>query len=163
MSATDLINTYWQLALHESSKEYNTYTVPGRGKFVWTVTPMGLKISPSAFSCLMEFVFHGFKNSGIYLDDVLVGSKSWEDHIQHLEDMFCRLQSYNLKLNLKKCIFASPEIEYLGYTISAGSIKLGKEKTQAVQEFPGSKSVKEIRRFTGLTNYIRAFIPGHAK
>ncbi len=163
MSALDLINAYWQLALHESSQAYTAFTVPGRGKFVWTVTPMGLKTSPSAFSRLMEFVFRGFKNSVIYLDDVLVGSKTWEDHIQHLEDSFCRLQRYNLKLNLKKCIFAAPEIEYLGYTISAGSIKPGKEKTQAVKEFPAPKTVKEIRRFTGLTNYFRAFIPGYAK
>ncbi len=124
---------------------------------------MGLKTSPSAFRRLMEFVFHGFKNSVIYLDDVLVGSKTWEDHIRHLEDSFCRLQRYNLKLNLKKCIFAASVIEYVGYTISAGSIKPGKEKTQAVQEFPAPKSVKEIRRFTGLTNYCRAFIPGYAK
>ncbi len=93
MSALDLINTYWQLTLHESSQEYTAFTVPGRGKFVWTVTPMGLKTSPSAFSHLMEFVFHGFQNSVIYLDDVLVGSKTWEDHIQHLEDSFCRLHN----------------------------------------------------------------------
>ncbi len=104
MSALDLINAYWQLALHDSSQEYTAFTVPGRGKFVWTVTPMGLKTSPSAFSHLMEFVFRGLKNSVIYLDDVLVGSKTWEEHVHHLEDSFCRLQRCNLKLNLKKCI-----------------------------------------------------------
>ncbi len=84
MSALDLINAYWQLALHDSSQEYTAFTVPRRGKFVWTVTPMGLKSSPSAFIRLMEFVFRGFKNSVIYLDDVLVGSKTWEEHVHHL-------------------------------------------------------------------------------
>ncbi len=163
MSALDLVNAYWQLALHDLSQQYTAFTVPGRRKFVWMVTRMGLKTSPSAFSRLMEFVFRGFKNSVIYLDDVLVGSKTWEAHIRHLEDSFYFLQCYNLKLNLKKCIFAAPEINYLGYTISAGSIKPGKEKTQAVREFPAPNSVKEIRCFTGLTNYLRAFIPGNAK
>ncbi len=105
--------------------------------------PHGTQNHPSAFSRLIEFVFRGFRNSVIYLNDVLVGSKTWEDHIQHLEDSFCQLQRYNLKLNLKKCIFAAPEIEYLGYTISAGSIKPGKEKTQAVKEFPAPKTVKK--------------------
>ncbi len=81
----------------------------------------------------------------------------------HSEDSFCRIQPYKLKLNLKKCIFATPEIQYLGYTISAGSLKPGKEKTQAVKEFPAPKSVKEIQHFTGLTNYFRAVIPGYAK
>ncbi len=78
MSALDLNYGSWQLALHDSSQEYTAFTVPGRGKFVWTVTPMGLKASPSAFSRPMEFVFCGFKNSVIYLDDVLVGSKTLE-------------------------------------------------------------------------------------
>ncbi len=97
MSALDLNYGSWQLALHDSSQEYTAFTVPGRGKFVWTVTPMGLKASPSAFSRPMEFVFCGFKNSVIYLDDVLVGSKTLEEHIHHLEDSFRRLQRYNLK------------------------------------------------------------------
>ncbi len=97
---------------------------------------MGLKTSPSAFSRLMEFVFCGFKNSVIYLNDVLVGSKTWEDHIRHLEDSFCRLQRYNLKLNLKKCIFAAPEIEYLRYTICAGSIKPGKKRRKQCEKSP---------------------------
>ncbi len=123
MSALDLVNAYWQVALHDSSQQYTAFTVPERGKFVCPVTPMGLKTSPSAFSRLMEFVFRGFKNSVIYLDDILVGSKTWEDHIRHLEDSFCRLQHHNLKLNLKKCIFAVPEIEYLGYTISPNNIR----------------------------------------
>ncbi len=65
-----------------------------------------------------------------------IRASAGEAHIRHWEDSFCRLQRYNLKLNLKKCIFAAPEIKYLGYTISAGSIKLGKEKTQTVREFP---------------------------
>ncbi len=73
---------------------------------------MGLKMSPSAFSPLIEFVSCGFKNRVIYVDDVLVGSKMWDD-ICNLEESFCCLQHYNLKLNFKNCFFAVPETEYL--------------------------------------------------
>ncbi len=85
LSALDLVNTYWQLKLAEESQSYTAFTVPGRGKFVWTVTPMGWKTSPSAFSRVMEYVFQGFHNAVIYLDDVLIGSGSWDSHMQHLD------------------------------------------------------------------------------
>ena len=57
--------------------------VPGRGKFVWTVTTLGLETSPSAFSRLMEYIFKGFHNAVIYLDDMLIGSGTWDSHLLH--------------------------------------------------------------------------------
>ncbi len=81
LSALDLGNAYWQLELAEESQPYTAFTVPGRGKFVWTVTPMGLKSSPSAFPCLMEYVFQGFHNAVIYLDNVLIESGTWDSHL----------------------------------------------------------------------------------
>ncbi len=123
LTALDLVTEYWQLELDESSQEYTAFTVPGRGKFVWTVTPMGLKTSPSAFSRLMEYVFQGFHNAVIYLDDVLIG---------------------NLKIGLRKCKFAEASVEYLGYTISAGSICPGEEKTAAVKNFAPPQTVRQI-------------------
>ena len=162
LSALDLVNAYWQLELAEESQPYTAFTVPGRGKFVWTVTPMGLKTSPSAFSRLMEYVFQGFHNTVIYLDDVLIGSGTWDSHLQHLDQALGRMKRHNLKIGLRKCKFAEPSVEYLGYTISAGRIKPGEEKTAAVKNFAPPQTVKEIRRFTGLCNYFRQFIRGYA-
>ncbi len=162
LSALDLVNVCWQLELAEESQQYTAFTVPGRGKFVWTVTPMGLKTSPSAFSRLMEYVFQGFHNAVIYLDDVLIGSGTWDSHLQHLDQALARMKQYNLKIGLRKCKFAKLSVEYLGYTISAGIIKPGAEKTEAVRNFAPPQTVKEIRRFTGLCNYFRQFIRGYA-
>lgn len=144
LSALDLVNAYWQLELDESSQEYTAFTVPGRGKFVWTVTPMGLKTSPSAFSRLMEYVFKGLHNAVIYLDDVLIGSGTWDSHMQHLDQAMARMKRHNLKIGLRKCKFAEESVEYLGYTISAGSIKPGAEKTAAVKNFAPPQTVREI-------------------
>ncbi len=155
LSALDLINVYWQLELAEKSLPYIAFTVPGRGKFVWTAMPMGLKTSPSAFSRLMEYVFQRFHNTVIYLDDVLIGSGTWDSHMQHLHQVLARMKRHNLKIGLHKCKFAEPSVEYLGYTISAGLIKPGAEKTAAVKNFAPPHTVKEICRFTRLCNYFR--------
>ncbi len=96
LSALDLVNAYWQLELAEESQPYTAFTVPGRGKFVWTVIPMGmLKTSPSPFSRLMEYVFQGFHNAVIYLDDVLIGSGTWDSHMQHLDQALARMKRHN--------------------------------------------------------------------
>ncbi len=71
---------------------------------MWTVTPMGLKLSPSAFSQLMEYVFQGYHNAVIYLDDVLIGSCTWDSHMQHLDQALARMKWHNLKIGLRKCL-----------------------------------------------------------
>ena len=132
LSPLDLVNAYWQLELVEESQPYTAFTVL---VFVWTVTPMGLKTSPSAFSRLMEYVFQGFHNAVIYLDDFFIGSGTWDSHMQHLDQALARMKRHNLKIGLRKCKFAEPSVEYLGFTISAGIIKPGVEKTSAVKNF----------------------------
>ncbi len=98
----------------------------------------------------------------IYLDNVLIGSGTWDSLMQHLDQALARMKRHNLKLGLKKCKFAKSLVEYLGYTISAGSITPGEDKIEAVRNFAPPQTVKEIRRFTGLCNYFRQFINGYA-
>ncbi len=107
-------------------------------------------------------VFQGFHNAVTYLDDVLIGSGTWDSHVQHLDQALARMKRHNLKIGLHKCKFAEPLVEYLGYTISAGLMKPGVEKTEAVRNFAPPQTVKEIWRFTGLCNYFRQFIRGYA-
>ena len=116
--ALDLVNAYWQLELTEESQPYTAFLVPGRGKFVWTVLPMGMKTSPSTFSRLMEYVSQGFHNAVIYLDDVIISSSTWDSHMQHLDQVLARMKRHNLKIGLRKCKFAEPSVEYLGVTLS---------------------------------------------
>ncbi len=110
----------------------------------------------------MEYIFQGFHKAFIFLDDVLIGSGTWDSHIQHLNQALARMKRHNLKIGLRKCKFAEPSVEYLGYTFSAGSIKPGEQKTEAVRKFAPPKTIKEIRWFTGLCNYFCQFIRGYA-
>ena len=73
---------------------------------------MGLKTSPSAFSPLMEYVFKGFHNTVINLDDVLIDIGTWDSHMQHLDQVLARMKRHNLKIGLKKCKFAEPSVYF---------------------------------------------------
>ncbi len=162
VSSLDFMHAYWQLALDPESQPLTAFTVPGRGKFCWCVSPMGLKSSPSAFTRLMDYVFRDLSNTVVYLDDVLVGSHSFEEHLVHLKECLLRIRQHNLRLKITKCSFAAKEIEYLGYKISKNGIQPGEEKTTALKNFPIPSNVKAIRRFCGLANYFRQFIPNFA-
>ena len=98
----------------------------------------------------------------IYIDDIIIFSKSVEDHLVHLEEVFRRLREANVKLNPKKCSFVKQEVEYLGHVVSPEGIKPNPDKICVVRDFPVPKNVKELRTFMGLANYYRRFVKGFA-
>ena len=99
----------------------------------------------------------------IYLDDILVYSKTFEDHLSHLRQVFDRLRHANLKLKPSKCKFACPKVKYLGHVVSPEGIAPDDDKIAAVRDFPCPHSVKTVRSFLGLANYYRRFIKDFAK
>ena len=97
------------------------------------------------------------------LDDVLVYSQNFEDHLHHLRLVFDRFREAGLKLKPSKCHFGQKEVKYLGHVITTEGIQPDPEKVKVVQEYPAPKSVKEVRAFMGLTNYYRKFVKGFAQ
>ncbi|MEL6449581.1 MAG: reverse transcriptase family protein, partial [Pseudomonadota bacterium] len=158
LSALDLQNAYWQMTLDPDSQELTAFTVPGRGKFVWTVSTMGLKSSPAAFSRLMEYIFKGMKNVICYLDDVILGNACFRDHFNDVKECLQRLITHNLKLNPKKTMFCKKRMPYLGYEISCDGIKPGREKVKAIAEMKEPTTTEGILEFVGLANYFRSFV-----
>ncbi len=99
----------------------------------------------------------------VYLDDILIFSKSAKDHLLHLDFVFQNKMMQNgYTLNPKKCEFNKLEIRYLGHIISHGGVKVDPAKVVRVQEWPEPKSVKDIQKFLGLANYFRRFIRGYS-
>ena len=96
----------------------------------------------------------------IYIDDIIVFSKSVEEHLAHLEEIFRRLKEANLKLNPKKCCFAKQKVEYLGHVVTPDGVQPNPEKVRVVQDFPVPKNSKQLRTFMGLANYYRRFVKG---
>ena len=110
----------------------------------------------------MERVFAGltYVTLLIYLDDIIVYGKTFEEHLHNLEVVFQRLADANLKLNTEKCIFFQVQISFLGHLVSENGIAVDPEKTKAVQNWPVPKNVKEVRSFIELCSYMCPFIAG---
>ena len=98
----------------------------------------------------------------IYLDDIVVFSSTFEEHVQTLEAVFKRLKVNNLKLKVSKCEFFKREVTYLGHIVSEGGIQTDPSKIDAVKTWPVRKTVKAVRMFLGLTGYYRRFVHGYA-
>ena len=161
-STLDLTSGFWQQNLTEDSRAVTAFTIPGQGRFQWTRVPMGLAGSPAAFSRLIEDTIRGLEGVQGYLDDLLVHSRTLEDHFKDLEACLIRLRKFNLKLNIRKCDFLAAEVPYLGFTLTRDGVLPGKQKLMAVKEFPPLTNVRQIRQFMGLCNYFRHMIPRYA-
>lgn len=149
-STLDLTSGFWQLPLDENSRQYTAFNLYGFGQFEWLVASMGLSSSPSAFQRLMELTLEGIKSAIVYIDDVLVHTKTHAQHRIELQKVFDRLRSANLKLNLKKCEFGSDTVTYLGFRLTPQGILPGKDKLAAVQKALPPTEVKQIKQFLGI-------------
>ena len=159
----DLKSGYWQVAMDPESVDKTTFT-SHKGTFSFQVMPFGLSNAPGVFQQLMSIVLSGCEQfCTAYLDDVIIWSRSKEEHLSHIQTVFDRLREHNLKLKLKKCSFFQEETNYLGFTVSSQGIKPDAEKVSAIRTLPAPSSVKEIRSFIGMCSYYRRFIPNFSK
>ncbi len=121
---------------------------------------MGLTNAPTTFQRLMEMVLRGlpWKTCLVYLDDVLIFSQTFKDHLQHLEEIFSRFKFCGLKLNPSKCSLAKSEVQFLGHIVSKDGVQPDPSNVQSVQDWPVPCSPTEVRAFLGLCSYYRKFI-----
>lgn len=163
-SSLDLRSGFWQIKMSDESKHKAAF-ITQEGIYNWKRMPFGLMNAPISFQTVMTHILRGinFKFCLVYVDDILVFSKSFKDHISHLEQVFSRLRDANLKLNPEKCDFVKDKIKYLGFILSSKGVDVDKERVKAVSEYPVPKTEKEIRSFLGMANYYRRFIPNYAK
>ncbi|CAG2201376.1 unnamed protein product [Mytilus edulis] len=121
---------------------------------------MGLSSSQHLFQLLMDKVLKGltFKSCLCYLDDILIASETFDQHIEDLRNVFQRLSNAGLKLGPKKCTFAQNSCIYLGHKISNKGIEPPPDRVQAIVDYPIPKNVKELRRLVGLFNWFRKYI-----
>ena len=162
-STLDLASGYWQIRVAPGSREKTAFVVPN-GFYEFRVMPFGLSNAPAVFQRLMQRVLMGLNPQGgqafvsVYIDDILVYSRTLEEHLTHLRLVLERIQKAGLKLKLAKCAFIRKEVEYLGHILTPEGLKTNPRIVTSVMEFPTPTGVKEVRQFLGLCSYYRRFI-----
>ena len=163
----DLASGYWQIRVEPSSREKTAFVTP-HGLFQFRVMPFGLTNAPAVFQRLMQSVLMGLNPTvgnqfvSVYIDDVLIYSRTLSEHLEHLKLVIERIEQAGLKLKPSKCSFVREEVEYLGHLLTPDGLKTNPRTVNAVKEYPQPQSVKEIRQFLGLSSYYRRFIKNFA-
>jgi len=158
-SVIDLRSGFWQIRMHPDSIAKTAF-YGDRFLYEWLVMPFGLKNAPMTFISLMSRVLDGLimKICFCYMDDIVVFSKTFEEHLQHIEIIFERLKEANLSINLEKSHFGKRELTFLGHTITQNGLMMQPEKLRAIRDFPTPTTVKKLLRFHGMCVWYSPFI-----
>ena len=164
-STMDLKSGFWQVKMSEKSRQYTVFTVRSMGIFEFLQMPYGLCNAPATFQRLMQNCLGelNLTYALIYLDDVIVFSRTEEEHLARLRAVFERFQEHGLKLKPSKCHFLRKEIAFLGHKVSEEGMKPGDEGLKSIAEMAPPHNYTEIRRFLGATGFFRRFIKNYAR
>ncbi len=152
-SSLDLMSGFWQIRLSGGDCEKTAFA-SFCGVYKWMKMPFGLTNAPSTFQCLTDVLLSGLIGTSVvvYIDDIIIFSSSWKEHLQHLREVFDRLLGANLKLKPSKCTIAHPEVSFLGHIVTQDGNRPDEKKISAIKNFPSPKDVTGVKRYI-----IRAF------
>ncbi|XP_065894244.1 uncharacterized protein [Dysidea avara] len=156
VSIFDLLKGYWQVPLTRRAQELSAFATPD-GLFQYCVMPFGMKNAPATFQRMVNGVIRGLEGCDAYIDDLVIYSDSWEDHIQLLQKFFSRLRGAHLTVNLSKSEFCRARVKFLGHIVGQGEVAPVVSKVEAILKFPTPVDKREIMRFLGMAGYYRKF------
>src|SRR3954468_13811425 len=159
----DLRSGYNQIRIHEDDIEKTTFRTHYR-HFQYKVMPFGLTNAPATFQALVQDILRPLldKLVIVYIDDILIFSKTDAEHCEHIRQVLALLRQHKLYGKISKCEFFKTSVSYLGHIISNQGIATDPEKVEAIQAWPVPKSLKELQSFLGICNYYRRFVPHYS-
>ena len=158
-SKLDLRNAYHLVRIKEGDEWKTAFNTP-LGHFEYLVLPFGLTNAPAVFQCLVNDVLRDMINVFVvvYLDDLLIFSKSRDEHVVHVRLVLQRLLENRLFVKAEKCEFHTTSLEFLGHIVQEGKVSTDPKKVRAVREWPVPRSRLDLQRFLGFANFYRRFI-----
>ncbi|XP_058446711.1 uncharacterized protein K02A2.6-like [Malaya genurostris] len=157
-SRIDLSDAFLQVEVDESSRDLLTINTH-RGLYRYNRLPPGVKTAPGAFQQLIDTMLAGLPHTCGYLDDVVVGGVTTETHWENLRAVFQRISEFGFTIRVEKCIFAQPQIKYVGHLLDRNGLRPDPAKVQAINEMPPPTDVSGVRSFLGAINYYGKFVP----
>jgi len=154
LTTFDLTQGYWQIPLAEEDKHKSAFSTRG-GHYEFNVLAMGLTNSGPTFQRNMEIILSGlnWKSCLVYVDDIIIFSATFEQHMKDIEAVLQRLREANLQIRTSKCQFCRKEMPYLGHIVSQGKVKLDPAKVEVIRNWKEPKTVSDLRAFVGLASY----------
>jgi hypothetical protein len=158
-TSLDLREGYHQIRLAEG-EEFKIAFQTHQGHYEFLVMPYGLTGAPATFQNAMNKIFAPLLRRCVlvFLDDILIYSSTLDEHENRLKQVFQHLATHNLKVKHSKCVFAQPQLKYLGHTISASGVSTDPKNLEAVRTWSVPTCAKEVRKFLGLAGYYRKFV-----
>ncbi|KAI8512396.1 hypothetical protein Bbelb_090350 [Branchiostoma belcheri] len=163
-STLDLASGYWQVAVDEADKEKTAFSTQF-GLFEFNRLPFGLSGAPASFQRLMQHCLgdQNLETLLIYLDDIIVFSSNFDDHLARLDLVFTRLRAHGLKLRPNKCHLFKRRVKYLGHIVSERGVATDPEKCAVLRDWPVPKTSKQVKSFLGFCSYYRRFVKDFSK
>jgi len=163
-SKLDLAQGFGQLEVEKESRQYTAFHGPRGELYQHVGAPFGLRNVPAFFQRIMDRVLGSMKwrCAAIYIDDVIVFSKTVEEHHVHLAELAQRFKAANVWIKSAKCVFYAKEVEFLGYIFNGATIRVVPERVKAVLEVAIPRNREELRNFMGLLNQFHHNIPSYA-
>lgn len=159
-STMDMKSGYHQIEVEETHKERTAFTVGSIGFYEYNKLPFGLTNAPATYQRIMQEILGDYNNKIclIYLDDLIIFSKTFDEHLHNLDLILTRLHEACLKLAPEKCFFFRPRVNFLGHVVTADGIETDPEKIEKVKTWPKPENPAELRSFLAFAGYYRKFI-----
>ncbi|MBW0537305.1 hypothetical protein O181_077020 [Austropuccinia psidii MF-1] len=135
------------------------------GIYEYTRIPFGIKNAPAHFQRMMDTIFQDVILENwmvVYIDDIIIYSETWEDHVHDIDRVLSKFTPINLKISLKKCSFGQQELLALGHKVSGFSLEIDQNKLAAVRQKPVPRNIKKMQSFLGFASYYRNNIKSFA-
>jgi hypothetical protein len=163
-SKIDLRSGYHQIRMREGD-EYKTAFRCHYGHYKFLVMPFGLTNAPATFQSCMNHTFSQQlrKHLLVFFDDILIYSRTWEEHLQHLDEVLGILDTQELYAKLSKCEFGLTEMLYLGHVIGAQGVQVHWDKIQVIRDWPLPRNITELKSFMGLCTYYWRYVKGFSQ